>query len=136
MHFSFVCLLSPGNLPLHHLPSQRPQQQRHFSSLAQTEQRQRAAPGRLATGRDTARPASSLSALRPDMKGLFREMQGIVIRAFLLLIMVLPEPEEEKKNVDVLFIIICGLQGIYNHGNRSLTNTATVTVPVLILCTI
>lgn len=70
------------------------------------------------------------------MKGLFREMQGIVIRAFLLLIMVLPEPEEEKKNVGVLFIIICGLQGIYNRGNHSLTNKAIVIVPVLILCTI
>lgn len=70
------------------------------------------------------------------MKSLYREMQGIVIRAFLLLIMVLPEPEEEEKNVDVLFIIICGLQGIYNHGNHSLSKTATVIVPILILCTI
>lgn len=69
------------------------------------------------------------------MKGLFREMQGVVIRAFLLLIMALPEPEE-KKNVDVLFIIIRGLKGIYNHENQPLTKTAPVIVPVLTLCTI
>lgn len=64
------------------------------------------------------------------MKGLFREIQGIVIRAFLLLIMVLPESEGKKKHVDVLFIIICGLQGIYNHENHSPTKTATVFMPV------
>lgn len=42
------------------------------------------------------------------MKGLLREMQGIVIRAFLLLIMVLPEPEggTKKSHVDALFITI------------------------------
>lgn len=63
-------------------------------------------------------------------------MQGIVIRAFLLLIMVLPEPEEgKKKNVDVLFIIIRGLQGIYNHENHSFTKTAAVILPVSVLCT-
>lgn len=79
-----------------------------------------------------------LPALRPDMKGLFREMQGIVIRAFLLLIMVLSEAEEEKKtkHVDVLFIIICGLWSIYNHENHPLTKTAPVIVPVSILRTI
>ena len=71
------------------------------------------------------------------MKGLFRE-RGLVIRAFLLLIMVLPEQEDKKKkkNVDVLFIIIRGLKGIYNHENHPVAKTAPAIVPVLILCTI
>ena len=69
------------------------------------------------------------------MKGLFRE-RGIVIRAFLLLIMVLLEPEDKKKNVDVLFIIIRGLKSIYNHENHPVAKTAPAIVPVLILCTI
>lgn len=61
-----------------------------FPALDQTEQRSRRVHRRMPTGRDTARSASPLCTLRPDMKGLFREMQGVVIRAFLLLIMVLP----------------------------------------------
>lgn len=63
-------------------------------------------------------------------------MQGIVIRAFLLLTMVLPEPEWGRKSVDTLFIMMHGLQCIYNHENHSLTKTATVIMPGLILCTI
>lgn len=48
----------------------------------------------------TRHPPSPQSALRPDMKGLFGEIQGIVISAFLLLIMTLPEPTERKKLQD------------------------------------
>lgn len=48
------------------------------------------------------------------MKGLLREMQGIVIRAFLLLIVVLPEPEggTEKTMLMCYLLGYSGLQGI------------------------
>lgn len=90
----YLCEISPCTLPL--LPAKAHGRKAFFPALDQAEQRRWTAHRRMTTQRSTARPASTLSALRPDMKGLFREIQGIVIRAFLLLIMVLPESEEKK----------------------------------------
>lgn len=81
-------------------PSQCPWQQRHISSLGPNRAEMRAATGQR-PHEDPRQAPLPLSALRPDMKGLFREMQRIVIRAFLLLIMILPEPKERKKNYKV-----------------------------------
>ena len=81
--------ISPCTIPLNHAPGSKG----IFPGSDQTEKRSWAVP-RMAAGRCPVRPASSLSALRPDMKGLLREIWGIVIRAFLLWIMVLPEPED------------------------------------------
>lgn len=59
------------------------------------------------------------------MKSLYGDM-AIVSIAFLLLIMVLPEPGGKKrKYVDVLFFMIRRLQGVYNHENHTLTKIAT-----------
>lgn len=103
-HTSLLCLsfISMKSPPAPS-PGPCPWQQRHFSSLG---------PNRAetmgGTQEDGHRKMHSrlLPALRPDMKGLFREMQGIVIRAFLLLIMVLSEAEEEKKqNMSMCYLL-------------------------------
>ena len=92
-HLSFAYLLSPWHLPLHNSPGPCPWQQRDLSRLGPNREETMGST-RTAAGRCPVRPASSLSALRPDMKGLLREIWGTVIRAFLLWIMVLPQPED------------------------------------------
>lgn len=93
---AFIFMISPPS-PLRPPPGHCPWQQRPVSSLGPNRAGMTDSVGDDGHMKIHSQTSSSLSALRPDMKGLFREMQRIVIRAFLLLIMILPEPKEREK---------------------------------------